>query len=82
MTVSYVTFFIEDGDCKSIKGDSMKEALANTERVRTQRRHGAKITHIIMAFEDTDMVGELGVDSIVDGKTPGGDDYTWKKRRI
>jgi len=29
-----------------------------------------------------EIVGIFGADSIVDGKCPDGEDYTWKKRRI
>lgn len=37
---------------------------------------------IVMASENADQVGQMGVDAVVDGKLPSGEDYTWKKRRI
>jgi hypothetical protein len=34
---------------------------------------------ITMASEDMNNVGQLGVASIIDGKTPDGHDYEWSK---
>lgn len=54
--------------------DKMVEAMAFAEGLRTQRRNGAKISHVIMSGENPDQVGEAGV-----GTT--GPDYEWRKRR-
>lgn len=35
--------------------------------------------HVSMSVENPNMVGKIGVDSIADGKTPDGEDYTWSK---
>jgi hypothetical protein len=32
-------------------------------------------------MEHSDNVTKPGVDGIVDGKTPDGEEYTWRKRR-
>ncbi len=37
------------------------------------------ITHVTMCSEMPGSVGKPGVDSVVDGKTPDGQPYTWSK---
>lgn len=37
---------------------------------------------ITMSAENTDQVGQMGVDAVVNGKLPNGEDYTWKMRRL
>lgn len=54
-------------------GDALK--FSNAKRAEGGR-------HVVMSTENSDQVGQMGVDSIVDGKTPDGHDYTWKKRRV
>lgn len=43
---------------------------------------GNDALHVSLSSEDPNSVGKLGVDSVKDGKTPDGHDYTWKKRRV
>jgi len=81
MKTTYKIYYTEDGVCKSETETDMGLALKVTEDLRRFRRGGANITHITMVSENVDMVGEQGVDSIVDGKTPAGDLYDWKKNR-
>ena len=81
MTTSYVIYYTEDGTPKSLTATDLGAALKESENVRRLRREGANITHITMSSENSDMVEQQGVDSIVDGKTPDGVDYTWRKRR-
>lgn len=38
--------------------------------------------HVTLSSENPNSIGKPGVDSIQDGKTPDGHDYTWKKRRL
>jgi hypothetical protein len=38
--------------------------------------------HVCISSWFDDQVGKPGVDSIVDGKTPDGHEYDWKKRRV
>jgi len=54
--------------------DKMVEAMTFAEGLRTQRRNGAKINHVIMCGENPDQVGEAGVSA-------AGPDYEWRKRR-
>lgn len=49
---------------------------------RTQQLRNEGFRFISMVSENTDQVGKMGVDAVVDGKLPDGGDYTWKKRRI
>jgi hypothetical protein len=52
----------------------MSEALTF---MNEQRNAGMR--HVCMSVENPNMVGSKGVDSIKDGKTPDGQDYTWSK---
>jgi hypothetical protein len=81
VTTSYVIYYTEDGTPKSETATELGAALKASEAIRKLKREGANISHITMSSEDTDMVGQQGVDSIVDGKTPDGVEYTWRKRR-
>lgn len=79
--IHYIIYYTEDDVPKSSSEFELLPALARCEQLRAQRRDGAKITHVTMVSEDSNMVGQHGVDTIVDGKTPDGHPYTWKKRR-
>lgn len=54
----------------------MTEALSLAESLRSK---GYRF--VTMASENPDSIGRSGVDSIVDGRLPGGEEYTWRKRR-
>ena len=56
--------------------EQLNEALAHTKYLRETGR-----TFVTMVSEDPNSVGKPGVDSVVDGKLPDGEDYTWMKRR-
>jgi hypothetical protein len=56
--------------------DPMRFALNCMENLR---RSGEQF--VCMSAQNSDSVGEVGVDSIINGKTPDGQDYDWKKRR-
>ena len=61
-----------------LNADPLSESLtfANAKR----KEDG--VSHVAMSTVNNEQVGSMGVDSIVDGKTPDGHDYTWKKRRV
>ena len=44
-------------------------------------RKNPKFSAICFCAENPNQVGKMGVDSIVDNKTPDGVEYTWVKRR-
>lgn len=60
----------------AFEADPMGAALVLMEE---KRREGMR--HVCMSVENSDSVGKPGVDSVVDGKTPDGHTYDWKKRR-
>jgi hypothetical protein len=52
-------------------------ALAEAERLRRMGH-----THVSISSDMSNCVTKPGVDSVIDGKTPDGHVYGWKKRRI
>jgi hypothetical protein len=54
--------------------DNLVTALRLTNEMRN-----AGYTFVTMASENPLQVGKLGVDAVVDGKTPDGHDYDWSK---
>jgi hypothetical protein len=45
----------------------------------TKDKRDAGFSFVTMVSENTQQVGKPGVDTIVDGKTPDGQDYDWSK---
>jgi len=45
----------------------------------TKDKRDAGYSFVTMVSENTQHVGKPGVDTIVDGKTPDGQDYDWSK---
>lgn len=66
-----------EGDANAKNFLELSEALLFSKWMRT-----CNATFVTMVSENPDSVGKPGVDSIVDGKTPDGHVYDWKKRRI
>ena len=66
----------EDGAARSKDYLEMTEALTEANRMRT-----LGMAYVAMVGENPNQVGKMGVDSVVDGKLPSGEDYTWKMRR-
>lgn len=63
--------------CRTFTSDKLTEALSFCQ----EKRNEPGVHHVSLCSEDPSSVGKPGVDSIVDGKTPDGHDYTWMKRR-
>lgn len=57
--------------------DPMMSALNEMAELRKT----AGVEFVSMVSQNGDSVGKPGVDSIVDGKTPDGVEYSWTKRR-
>jgi hypothetical protein len=72
-----IYFTNEYGEARSYDEPTLSEALKTVEGLRRQTRY----KFITMVSENPDCVGKQGVDSVVDGKLPDGNDYEWKKRR-
>ena len=56
--------------------DDMATALSATQFHRSLGH-----TFVTMVGENPNSIGKPGVDAIVNGKLPDGEDYTWMKRR-
>lgn len=81
MSIVYAVFYLENGSSKVMFSSDLNKALNDCECLRVRRKNGELISHVNMVSEDTNMIGQHGVDSIIDGKTPDGHEYSWKKRR-
>jgi hypothetical protein len=64
------------GEEMSLFKTDLSEAL---DYSRYARESGG--TFVCIASENPNMVGKQGVDEIVEGVLPCGNEYTWKKRR-
>lgn len=69
--------------CHRVFGDKeFNPALSFCKEIRTQTdRPEVVVSHVTMSTELSDMVGKAGVDSVENGKTPDGVEYSWTKRR-
>jgi hypothetical protein len=66
----------EDGSARSEDYVEMVAALTEANRLRNIGR-----SYVVMASENPNQVGKMGVDSVEDGHLPSGEAYTWKMRR-
>ena len=65
-----------DGAARSEDYVEMVEALTRANHMRT-----VGMAYVAMVGENPNQVGKMGVDSVVDGRLPSGEAYTWKMRR-
>jgi hypothetical protein len=72
-----VYFTNEWGEARSYDEESLTEALSLAQGLRRSSRN----SFVTIVSENPDVVGEPGVDAVMDGKLPDGNDYEWKKRR-
>jgi hypothetical protein len=72
-----IYFTNEYNEARSYNEDSLSEALKIAEGLRRNQRN----SFVVMTSENPNCVGKQGVDSVVEGKLPDGNDYEWKKRR-
>lgn len=56
--------------------DDIGDALKHTQYLRE-----AGMSFVNMVSENPNSVGKPGVDAVVNGVLPDGEDYTWMKRR-
>jgi hypothetical protein len=63
--------------------DALSHGQETTDLVQalqiTKEKREAGYTFVTMASENTQHVGKPGVNAVVDGKTPDGQDYDWSK---
>ena len=87
--MAIVVFWLEESNSEFFQGTveprymsftdiELTEALAFCQSKR--KKHGVR--HVCLSSENPNSVGMRGVDSVVEGKTPDGHDYTWTKRRM
>ena len=72
-----IYFTNEHGEDRSYVEESLAKALHIAEGLRRNTRN----SFIAIVAENPNCVGKQGVDSVVDGKLPDGNDYEWEKRR-
>jgi len=72
--VTYVVFWLDEGQAMSSKVDNLAAMLKLTEDLRKQQRAGDPVSHIASCVDDLIQVGHPGVDTV-------NVDYDWKKRR-
>lgn len=72
-----IYFTNEYGEARSYNEDSLSEALKTVEGLRRNTRN----SFVVMASKDPNCVSKEGVDHVVNGKLPDGNDYQWMKRR-
>ena len=65
-----------DGSARSEDYVEMVAALTEANRLRNEGR-----AYVVMASENPNQVGKMGVDSVENGHLPSGEAYTWKMRR-
>ena len=67
----------EYGEARSYDEEQLENALKIAEGLRRNTRN----SFITMTAHNPNQVGSMGVDSVVDGRLPSGEEYTWKMRR-
>lgn len=75
-TIYKIYFTMENGEPAQQELPTLTQALKCAE---LHRRQGMRF--VTMACENVDQVGKLGVDSVENGNTPDGVEYSWVKRR-
>jgi hypothetical protein len=73
----YTIYWTLDHYPGSEETTDMNKALQRVEELRRSPGYSA----VCFAAENPNQVGKMGVDAVVDGKTPDGEDYSWVKRR-
>ena len=73
----YQVFFIDPfGEAGAVECLTLTEALKWANELR---ENGNRF--VTIASENPNSVGRAGVDAVVDGQLPNGEEYTWRKRR-
>lgn len=83
--MSIVVFWLEGGDATSYPearyGRYDDDELMEAMRLCEVKRRDNRCSHVTISSELAGSVGKAGVDQIVDGQTPDGHAYDWRKRR-
>lgn len=73
-----IYFTNENGEARSYNEEYLAIALKVAEILRQDKKRYSFVT---MVSENPNCVGKQGVDSVIDGKLPDGNNYEWMKRR-
>lgn len=73
----YTIYWLVDNEPQHEQTSDLGYALARAENLRKANWCSA----VTFCSENMDSVGKPGVDSVKDGKTPDGIEYSWVKRR-
>lgn len=76
--MSIIVYYINENLPAADYFESAELGLA-LSRCEQLRRAGHR--HVSISSENDESVGQPGVDTVVNGKTPDGVAYDWKKRR-
>jgi len=84
MNLNITVFWLDanlNPQCRSFSSALDKDPLGDALKFSNEKRQEAGVRHVCISTENSEQVGQMGVDSIIDGKTPDGQEYTWRKRR-
>jgi hypothetical protein len=76
--MSMVIYWLDSGGaphCESLGDSELSTALKLSASKRAEGN-----SHVCIAPSETNLVGKLGVSSVIDGKTPDGHSYEWSKQ--
>lgn len=75
MTTIFKIYWTDD--VNQVHGQEATELVQALQITKDKRDAG--YSFVTMVSENTQHVGKPGVDTVVDGKTPDGEDYDWSK---
>ena len=75
MTTIFKIYWTDDN--KQVHGQEATELVQALQITKDKRDAG--YSFVTMVSENSQHVGKPGVDTVVDGKTPDGEDYDWSK---
>lgn len=79
MSTKYTIYWMyKDMHPQALVKHTLGEALAVVKELRDTAIEN-EYTAITMVGENSDSIGKPGVDTVKDGKTPDGVEYTWNK---
>ena len=62
-----------------VRGSEFKDLTVALSFAEVMRK--TKCRFVCMVSENPNSIGQSGVDAVVDGKLPDGNNYEWRKRR-
>jgi hypothetical protein len=85
--MSIVVYWVEEMPSEfptrmaGVRGTGFDDSnLSEAMKFAEQQRKNPLCSHVIISTELADSIGKAGVDTVQNGKTPDGEDYTWHKQ--